>query len=246
MQQTVLDEARGQRAVVEISISSHHFIKITFISILLLAVLGCVSAYLLYVTEIRSANAIARIFLLNSEGNLPTLFTFGLLLFCSIMLLLINLEQGISGSEWRIHWRVLMIVFFLMAFDEAAMVHEKSILVLRDALGTSGWLYFAWVVPASIFVILFALAYLRFLLALPKPFTQLFILSGALYIAGVLGLEMPGGAYAEARGQDTFTFQMIATVEEVLEMAGIALFAYTLVRFLGRRQEPLRLRVRAS
>jgi hypothetical protein len=162
------------------------------------------------------------------------------------MLLLINLEQSISGSEWRLHWRVLITVFFFMAFDEAAMVHEKSIQVVRDALGTSGWLYFAWVVPAWIFVIVFAFAYLRFLLALPKPFKQLFILSGALYIAGVLGLEMPGGAYAEVSGRDTFAFHMIATVEEVLEMAGLALFAYALVRFLGRRQEPLRFRVRAS
>lgn len=243
MKHAAPDDTQNSTTVFEISIRSQRMIKVILLSILLLTILGCASAYAMYVAETRGLDVFAKVFMRNSEDNLPTLFTFGLLLFCSLMLLLISIEQG--GTKWQLHWRVLMILFLLIAFDEAAAVHEKSIQVVRDTLDVSGWLFFAWVVPAWIFVIIFGLAYLRFLLALPKSSVGLFTLSGALYVGGALGIEMPGGAYAEVHGQDTFAFQMIATVEEVLEMAGLALFAYALVRFLGRRQEPLYLRVRA-
>jgi hypothetical protein len=157
----------------------------------------------------------------------------------------ISIEQSGSGPKWQLHWRLLTVLFFVMAFDEAAMVHEKLILPIRDAMNSNGLLFFAWVVPAWILVIIVAFAYLRFLLTLPKSFRRLFTLSGALYVGGALGLEMLGGAYAEIHGMKTFAFQMFATAEEILEMAGLALFAYSLMRFLAHRQEPLCLRVRA-
>ena len=245
MQQSVAGGLQNSSNDIEIVIRPRSMLMILSLCISFFATLGVVSAYLFYILKHSWAALPARLFMLDLEANLPTLFSFGLLLFCSLMLFLITLKQSSLGAMWRWHWVFLTGLFFVMAFDEAAGVHEHLILPVRETLNATGWFFFAWVVPAWIFVAVFSLVYLRFLLALPKPFMRLFILSGALYVGGALGVEMPGGAYAELHGTDTFAFQMIATAEEVLEMGGLALFSYTLIRFLAIQREPLCLMLRA-
>lgn len=184
---------------------------------------------------------VARVFLLDGETNLPTLFSFSLLGLCSALLTTIALRRMASGGTHVSHWFFLAAVFFLMAFDEAASVHEKTSALLGEMLGAGGFLYYAWVIPGLVFVGTIALIYFRFLLALPRPFMRLFLLSGALYVGGAIGIEMPEGAYAEVHGTQNFGFHLFATVEEALEMIGLALFAYTLLRVLGHEQGQARL-----
>jgi hypothetical protein len=71
-------------------------------------------------------------------------------------------------------------------------------------------------------------------------------LSAALYIGGAVGLEMPGGAYAEAHGIATFGYQFFAAVEETLEMLGLTVFAYALMRILARRHGTVSIGFRAD
>jgi hypothetical protein len=53
-----------------------------------------------------------------------------------------------------------------------------------------GAIAFFWVVPGTAFVFIVLLAYLRFLAHLPQTTRRLFLLAGALFVLGSLGLEM--------------------------------------------------------
>lgn len=63
---------------------------------------------------------------------------------------------------------------------------------MRTLLGTGGVFYFAWVIPGAAFVCLFALAYLGFLLAMPRPIAMTMVLAGIIYVSGAIGAEMVG------------------------------------------------------
>ena len=203
-----------------------------------LSVLGLASAYALYGAGDSKASVLARLFLLDEEANVPTLFAFAQLSLCWVLLALVAVRRIASGEQHAVYWLFLAAIFFLMAFDEAASLHERTIPHLRAALDVGGWLYFAWVIPAIVFLGVLGAAYLRFLLALPRPIMRLFLLAGAIYVAGALVVEMPEGAYAQAHGFKNVGFHLFATVEETLEMAGLAVFAYALLRLLGLEQRP--------
>jgi hypothetical protein len=55
-----------------------------------------------------------------------------------------------------------------LAFDESALLHEKTLNFTRDSFGTSGLLYYSWINPFCMFALIVSLTYTRFLLALPR------------------------------------------------------------------------------
>jgi hypothetical protein len=203
-----------------------------------LAALGLVAAYVLYEAKNDELVYVCRLFLLGNERNLPTFFAFGQLLVCALLLTVIVAQQSYLVNRWRLYWVGLTIIFFLMSFDEAAAIHEKLIDIIRDTFHTTGWFYLGWVIPGLLFVTVFALTYIRFLLALPRPIAWLFMVSGAVYVGGAVGFEMLKGEYAELHGMQNFTFHVLVTIGETLEMVGLSMFAYTLVHYWHASTEP--------
>src|SRR5690606_17836248 len=120
------------------------------------------------------------------------------------------------------HWLLLCPMFVYIAYDEAFQIHEKAIDPLRAELGGEdlGILYFSWVIPGAIIVCILTAAYIPFLLQLSKRIRAGFVLAAALYVGGALGVELIGGSYAEAHGNENLTYSFIVTVEESLEMFG--------------------------
>ena len=112
------------------------------------------------------------------------------------------------------------------------MVHDPLSPLIRKQLTLPFMLYFAWVIPYSILTFLFALFYLKFWISLPKPYRTFFFLSGAIFVAGAIGCEMIGAPYKFKWGRDNEFYAFFTTLEEVLEMAGIAFFLYALVRYI--------------
>lgn len=153
----------------------------------------------------------------------------------------------ISIGKWRahdrylVHWIGLTLIFALMSLDEAMSVHEMTTPVVRNALGTTGAFYFAWVIPAIAFMAVFVVVYLRFTLALPKRTMHLFVTAGIVYLSGVLGIEMIGSAYSYEYGK-TVSYGIIATIEEVFEMFGIVIFVYALLDYLEAHAVSLEIR----
>lgn len=96
-------------------------------------------------------------------------------------------EEGVD-SRYNDYWKFLSLIFLYLSLDEACSIHEISMSPLKAALNASGFLSFAWVIPASIFLAIFLLVFLRFIKALPQKTRSLFIKAGTLYVSGALGM----------------------------------------------------------
>ena len=123
-------------------------------------------------------------------------------------------------------------IFIYLSFDEAFEVHEKWSTPLRTYFNAVGFFHFAWVIPAIAFLLIFVLAYLRFLMNLPVSTRRLFLIAGALFVGGAIGLEMFSGYYKSYYGSYNIPFSMITTAEEFLEMLGIVVFIHALMSYM--------------
>ena len=230
---------------VAIALDAGVFLRAALGCIVVLAFIGVLVVILDHLREEGVPRLILRGFLLDAEANVPTLFAFSLLLFAAALLAAIGAGAFLARERYRFHWALLAALFFLVGYDEAARMHEKLNDPVGAALGgSSGMAHFPWVIPAGGLVAALTLIYLPFVRDLPAPIGRLFVLSAALYVGGALGVEMLGAAHAETHGVYELTYYLITTVEETLEMLGVAVFAYALVRFLGLQQRKVRLSFR--
>lgn len=183
------------------------------------------------------------LFNLSFEGNLPTWYSSLLLLVCALLLLLIAHLSAAAGLPYPRHWRVLGLIFLYISIDEAVMIHESLNAPLRSVLAVGGIFYFAWVIPFAAFLLLLLLAYLKFLLHLPRRFGALFVLAGAVYVGGALGTELPIGAWYDAHGGDNLVYGLLNLGQESLEILGASIFCAALVGYLAARFGGLRVKV---
>jgi hypothetical protein len=185
-------------------------------------------------------------FSLVGEGNIPTWFASTTLLACAVLLGVIGRIERDASSTFARHWNVLALIFLYLCIDEAAELHELLIDPVRGLLGTGGLFHFAWVIPAIVLLLLLSVAYLRFLLHLPAAIGRLFVASGATYVGGAVVAEMIGGAWIESRGFRNAGSAVIWSVEESLEMIGVVLFIYALLRYLELRAGSVTFQVRSD
>jgi len=189
---------------------------------------------------------LSRLFDLDTENNIPTWYASITLLFCSGLLALIAQQKAQQGDRFVNHWRGLAFIFLWLSMDEASSIHE-ILIGLKEPLQTSGFFYYAWVIPAMVILVILGFAYRKFLVALPRKIRQLFLLAATLYISGGLIMEMIGGKYQQIFGMQTpiannsgfvgMGMALILAAEEILEMCGVAVFIYALLYFLSRELE---------
>lgn len=188
------------------------------------------------------------LFNVNGENNVPTFFTV-LLAICSAMLLAaIGFASKQNKKSDSRYWFVLGAGFLFLSYDEAFQVHERLGDPMRQLLGKSnlGFLYFGWVVPAMILVCVLALLFVNFLLRLPASTRHWMVFSGCLYLSGCIGMELIGGKYFVMYGADTLMYGLLTTIEEGLEMSGMATFIYTLLGHIAQTYSKVELNVRAA
>ncbi len=176
-------------------------------------------------------------FSLSVEGNFPTWYAALLLAGCGFVLWAIAAGARQTAAPFQRHWTFLGAVFLYMSLDEAVELHEH----LGEIVELHGVLFFSWVVPAAVIVLLLGIAYLRFLKHLPVKTRWRFIWAGTLYIGGALVLELPLGFWAERAGRDNLAYALIDWVEETLELLGASLFLLALLNYLGEQHGELQL-----
>jgi hypothetical protein len=201
-----------------------------------------------------------RLFDVGEESNIPTWFSSLQLLLCSVLLAAIAVAQKRRGGRYGLHWGVLSLIFMLLSLDEGATIHEAMGQELERLLGSTtgfepgGLISFFWVVPGAAFMLVVLLAYLRFLAHLPGSTRRLFLLAGALFVLGALGMEMLSAQVVSASGGEAdwesvsglpkIVVGLQTSVEEMLEMLGVAVFAYALLAYMGSYVEGISVRVR--
>ena len=186
---------------------------------------------------------LTQLFNLDEEMNFPTYFSSFLLLNSAVLFLLIAVTKKKLKDRFSNNWYALSIIFLFMSMDETLMLHEQFSAPIRSGLHTAGFFYFAWLVPAAIFLILFLIFNIKFLLKLSYKYQILFIISGAIYLTGAFLMEMIGGKFLSFYGQNNLGYAIVTTIEETLEITGIILLIYILLSYIKNELPSLTLKL---
>ncbi|OOG82335.1 hypothetical protein B0E41_15805 [Hydrogenophaga sp. A37] len=176
---------------------------------------------------------VARMTDVGIEQNLPTYFSLLLILGNVVLLSLIARFRHGQRDAWC--WKVLVVGFLYLAFDEGFHVHENWVHPMRQMLGGDqfGLFYFAWVVPGLLITLMVGITLTGFLWRLPLAHRIRFLVSAMLFLGGCLGMEMLAGRYLEAHGAVNLAVHLMSDLEEALEMAGMIFFMNALCRYLA-------------
>ncbi len=180
---------------------------------------------------------IAKLNLDKEVNDLPTWYQSSTLLVSSVLLLVIGLARRELKDKDAKYWGLLSLIFLFLSLDEAVSIHEQMTMPLRTTFHLEGFLFLSWVIPASFLVAVLGIVLSRFLFRLPSSTRNLMILSALIYLGGALGVEMVGANYMFMMNNppdigSNFTYAIITTVEEFLEMTGIVVFIYCLLTYL--------------
>lgn len=190
-----------------------------------LAVLGAFSAGWVDSTDKR----VVDLFYFAHEGNVPTWFSTVQLVACSFVLGLIARAKSARGDPYTFHWKLLCAIFLLLSLDETAHVHESFNRYIHATLSPGGLLYYPWVALGLLAIVLLAVIFAKFLIALDVPTRRGFLLAGGIFLAGALGMESIGGWIEETRGKENWAYFTEATLEELFEMLGMTVFLVVLL-----------------
>ena len=172
---------------------------------------------------------------LDREHNLPTLFSTIQLFSAGSLAWFVGGREAVFSMRWL--WRFLGAGLCWIAIDEAVGIHELANELDIGRLHEISYFRFAWVVPAFAVVAVCAAVLLKLLLVLPRQTAAMLVVSGLIFIAGSLGMEMLSAPYYQPYGQEGWTYTMCYTLEETLEMLGPALFIRTALRYAIRKQD---------
>jgi hypothetical protein len=181
--------------------------------------------------ELKKKSGVVPLLSLSYEQNVPTFYSAVLLLACSLLLALVAIGARANGGRFVRSWWVLSAGFLYIAVDEVLEFHEQ----LSKLIKLEGALYFSWIVPAAVVVLLLGAAYVPFLRALPRPICLRFLLAGTIYVGGAVVMELPLGYWTVHHGTENLGYGLIDAFEEALEMLGLNLFLLTLLDHLAER-----------
>ncbi len=202
--------------------------------LLVLASVGLLSADHLTGYTSTVLHKMVKLFDLDLEINVPSFFSVLLLSTAAFLLTVITAISRKQGSRRLLEWTVLSAGFLFMAFDEMASIHERLIEPMRAILGVKalGLFYYAWIVPAIALVVFLGIGFIKFLIELPTKTRGAFVIAGAMFVGGAVGVEAIEGIY----GQGNLIYNALVTVEESLEMGGIIVFIWALLGYLSNIQ----------
>ena len=166
---------------------------------------------------------------LGGEGNIPAFYSAAALLLAGVLLLFIARLRFGDGDRHRWGWLGLGLGFLFMALDEATQIHE--LLYRVPGFDSGAWL---WTVPFGVLLLIIGAVFLRFLLDLDPKYRRLFLLSAALFLGGAIGMELISDvAIGGTNQRANWPAALLTSVEEGLEMSGVALFIVSLLRYIG-------------
>lgn len=178
---------------------------------------------------------------LDSEFNIPSVFAALSLAACAALAALIGAVQRARDGSWVRHWWGLAAILLYLGIDDGARIHERTNAPLSE-LGVTAAVGFGWVVLGGLLALVVGLVYLPLWWQLLPPARAGILVAAALFVGGGLGMEVAGGRAHDRYGRDSVPYAATITVEETLEMAGIAVLFCTLWHLLGRLAPHLTLR----
>lgn len=155
------------------------------------------------------------VFDLDEEESFGTWFSSGILAVAAVLALHQARVLRSQGPRWDRWWLVLGVGFFLLSVDEVVGIHEYVNTLMED----TPWTVFGFGIFALV-----GLSYLPFLWHYRWRTALLFLLAGAIYGGGAVGVE-----HFTDSDVSSLHYNMWTALEEGLEMAGAILFIYGLL-----------------
>jgi hypothetical protein len=155
---------------------------------------------------------------LDAEESFGTWFNAGLLALAAILLWHQGQVLRVQGAIWHRWWLVLAVGFCLLSMDEIAGMHEWVNTQLEDT---------PWTVIGMPIFGLVGLAYLPFLWHYRWRTGLLFLLAGAIYGGGAIGVE-----HFTDSEVNSLHYNMWTALEEGMEMLGVIVVIYAMLDFL--------------
>src|SRR4028119_2268302 len=162
-----------------IPVNSRKIVRVLCGILFLLVLANMVVVVIKHKTGHDNIYGIVPLFLLNQESNIPTYVSSFNLLLASVLLGVITRVKRNQRDAYTGQWAFLAFLFLYFSLDETACIHEllnKPLLVWLGPQGPllRGTMLFAWVILAVPLVLIFAVLFLRFLLANPPKSRFLF------------------------------------------------------------------------
>jgi hypothetical protein len=200
---------------------------------LVLALVSLTAQFIKYVGGVEKAYGLIPRMDVDREMSVPSLFSVELLFSLVLILAVIAIYKCKSHDKYRFQWVILALGFLFMTFDEGASIHELIVTPLRGLLGSDlpDFLTFVWILPGMAIVLLLAIYYLKFFLSLSKRMKKGIVISGGVYLCGLLGMELVGGVIVGIFGIRSLIYNIVVTIEESLEMIGLVLAIYTFLDY---------------
>lgn len=236
------NEAEG----LNINFDGKKYLRWLYKAAVVLVILNTIAIYCKHFTDHPNAWGIIPQFELDMERNIPTYFSSFILLLSSVLLFAVAELKRKQQDKHVWHWRLLSGIFLYMSMDESAGVHEMLIYPLRENFQLTGIFYFSWVIVGGLLVLGLGLYYLPFLFSLSARMRNGLMLAGVVYVSGALGVELFGGYYSDAYGENNFTYGLITTVEESLELAGVLILMTVLYKHLVQQLASMRFILRPA
>lgn len=192
------------------------------------------------------ARAYTFYFDVNGEDNFPTFYAGLSLLLCAGVLAGIGADRGRRREAYSVHWVLLGVIFLYLSLDEVFQIHEMTSGPLNERFDFTGVLWDSWIViwgPAALIV---GFAFTGFLRHLPRDTAIRFVVSGALYVWGAVGMEMISANYgfqrhAQGLEYEDMTYLFIEQFAEFFEFLAIGLFLFALVDYIRNQFGEIRL-----
>lgn len=177
-----------------------------------------------------------RLWLLDEERNISTAFSAAQMGACALLSWLIARRVRRAGTNGSAGWFALGLVMAYLMLDEGLTIHEELDGVAAGRV--PDWLQFDWVLVLGPLAVLAAIAFLPWLRG-RRPRVRRGLLVGlGTFGLGAIGVEVLGSFLGSTSGFRSSGYLAASTVEEFLEMVGIAVVCVTLARRFASDDPP--------
>lgn len=177
---------------------------------------------------------LAYIFNFNINTSIPALFEFVIIFFSSLILIAITVKSRTIGER---HWiwfslSILFVVLSLLKIVPLMRIIYFLIHYLKHAI-TNTSLIIIIIVLASLLTLYIIKSIISFHLKLSSHFRKMFLLSAGIFIFGAIILDQIGNIIGVQYGKQSLIYALMYTIEELMEMLGIAVFIYSLTQYFN-------------
>ena len=178
------------------------------------------------------------LFDLDKEWNAPTIYSALLLFAASGLLVMIAAERRRIRAWGYRHWIALAAIFLELGADELFSIHNSAKRLVPEWFRHIGLFNLRWdlrwVVVGIIVTFLVVVAFVPFVLRLPRRTACGMVIAGMIFVGAALGLEMIGGAWIGKHTKNNWTYASLVVIEETLEMVGTLIFLDVLLAYTER------------